>query len=119
MTRLAEGSIIQVGITQIQDHGKKLTKKETKLANELAKLISESEKESVSAVGGPGKITKCYNWLPVYVTEHGIRNYKIVGSPAIFEACKIAGLRIMNCIQVDHSPQATKQVELMNRFAGL
>ena len=118
MTRLADGAIIQAGITQIQQ-GYTLSKKEAKLAKELAKTIKASRKESVSAVGGPGKVTECYNWIPVYVRENGIRNYEIVGSAAIFEACKIAGLRIMNCLQLDHSPEAEQQVKIMNQLAGL
>ena len=116
MTRLAEGSIIQAGITQIQQNYE-LTPDDEKLAEELSLYIQTSRKESVSAVGGPGKITESYNWIPVYVKENGIRNYEIVGSPVVLEACKKAGLRIINCLQLDHSREASKQVEYL--FEGL
>ncbi len=114
MTRLAEGSIIQVGVKQIQQNYQ-LTPQDEKLATDLALFIHESTKVSISAVGGPDKVTRSYNWIPVYVKENGNRNYEIVGSPVVLEACKKAGLTIVNCLQLDHSKEAEKQVEYLYR----
>lgn len=110
MTRLAEGSIIQAGVKQIQQNYQ-LTPNEEKLANNLAESIKKSKKESISAVGGPSKVTQSYNWIPVFVTENGNRNYEVIGSAVVLEACKKAGLTIINCLQIDHSPEAAEQVE--------
>jgi len=110
MTRLAEGSIIQAGMTQIEQNYQ-LTPHDEELANILASYIKASKKVTISAVGSPSKITEPYNWIPVCVREHGNRNYQVVGSPVVLEACKKAGMNIVNCLQLDHSSEALQQVE--------
>ncbi|NEP16668.1 MAG: hypothetical protein F6J97_07145 [Leptolyngbya sp. SIO4C1] len=73
----------------------KLTPQEQTAAESLANLIYENQR----------------NWIPVYVVEEDLQEYRLVGNPLVLEATKLAQQDVVYCILLDESDSAVKQIE--------
>jgi DNA uptake protein ComE-like DNA-binding protein len=85
------GKLISTATKNIHSN-QSLTENEHRLASKIAHLISKTGR----------------NWLPIYVYQHDIHDYEVVGSSLVLEAVKLANLREIYCIQIDDS-EATKE----------
>lgn len=88
------GQLIRTATKNIY-YERELTDEERSLANQLAPYIHQSER----------------NWLPVYVREIGRHQYKLVGSPVVLEANKLAEQKVTYCIQVGTDEGIEVQIE--------
>jgi predicted ribosome quality control (RQC) complex YloA/Tae2 family protein len=109
MTRLSEGNITRVAISKIRQPSV-LTAQEQQWAEALAPLIQNAQRTIISTIGTDNEIEKPFNWVLVYVKELKKDDYELVGSPVVLAACKLAGLKSVYCLQLDHSEEATQQV---------
>lgn len=73
-----------------------LTPEERLKAEKISQLIDPTD-------------NKC-NWFPIFVREIGNRSYQLIGSSLMLEATKMAGAKIIYCIQIDNEPETEQQI---------
>ncbi|MCC5897255.1 MAG: hypothetical protein JJU32_04970 [Phormidium sp. BM_Day4_Bin.17] len=90
-----EGKLIQTAIKNIHV-SKSLNPQEKAIAESLAKSISQTRR----------------NWIPIYVKELETHSYDLIENQIILEASRLAGLKIVHCIQIDENPETKKQIKV-------
>lgn len=103
-------------------HGIELTALQKKQAQALAKTIAEIDpsKREYKSQRDEGKAGRL-NAVPilsykVYGNDHEMR---LVGSPVVLEAARIANLKVVRTYQVDGSLESTAQIQAYQRAIGL
>ena len=98
----------------LDEQGKLIT---TALRNVHPSRDLTSEEEAIAALIAPSIAASRRNWIPVFVEEVETHNYTVVGSPVILQASRLAGLKLVHCIQVDEDPQVREQIRLFESIS--